>query len=118
MSVRLNHPRVCGRHAVLHRGSFFFKQKTAYEIRPRDWSSDVCSSDLVPCRKGRVLYGGQDITDVSPIEIGRASCRERGEISGVAGSLKKKTNTSQRSQAYTLRTQSHDRGRSTLVEHV
>src|ERR1043165_6921142 len=24
----------------------FFKQKTAYEIRPRDWSSDVCSSDL------------------------------------------------------------------------
>src|ERR1043165_8545464 len=24
----------------------FFKQKAAYEIRPRDWSSDVCSSDL------------------------------------------------------------------------
>src|ERR1043165_2858597 len=24
---------------------FFFKQKTAYEIRPRDWSSDVCSAD-------------------------------------------------------------------------
>src|ERR1044071_3420894 len=27
---------------------FFFKQKTAYEISTRDWSSDVCSSDL-PC---------------------------------------------------------------------
>ena len=26
---------------------FFFKQKTAYEIRNCDWSSDVCSSDLV-----------------------------------------------------------------------
>src|SRR5213596_2269161 len=26
---------------------FFFKQKTAYEIRPCDWSSDVCSSDLI-----------------------------------------------------------------------
>src|SRR5213075_1567312 len=26
---------------------FFFKQKTAYEITRRDWSSDVCSSDLV-----------------------------------------------------------------------
>jgi len=26
---------------------FFFKQKTAYEIQIRDWSSDVCSSDLV-----------------------------------------------------------------------
>src|ERR1043165_9222532 len=25
---------------------FFLNQKTAYEIRPRDWSSDVCSSDL------------------------------------------------------------------------
>src|SRR3546814_18369060 len=30
---------------------FFFKQKTAYEVRISDWSSDVCSSDLrrVPC---------------------------------------------------------------------
>src|SRR3546814_3438784 len=25
---------------------FFFKQKTAYEMRSSDWSSDVCSSDL------------------------------------------------------------------------
>src|SRR3546814_3924876 len=28
---------------------FFFKQKTAYEMRISDWSSDVCSSDLT-CR--------------------------------------------------------------------
>src|SRR3546814_20286657 len=28
------------------RGVFFFKQKTAYEMRISDWSSDVCSSDL------------------------------------------------------------------------
>src|SRR3546814_2405155 len=27
---------------------FFFKQKTAYEMRISDWSSDVCSSDLQP----------------------------------------------------------------------
>src|SRR3546814_7989856 len=27
-------------------GMFFFKQKTAYELRISDWSSDVCSSDL------------------------------------------------------------------------
>src|SRR3546814_4146634 len=27
----------------------FFKQKTAYEMRISDWSSDVCSSDLPPC---------------------------------------------------------------------
>src|SRR3546814_4699395 len=29
---------------------FFFKQKTAYELRIRDWSSDVCSSDLAMAR--------------------------------------------------------------------
>src|SRR3546814_10577330 len=28
---------------------FFLKQKTAYEMRISDWSSDVCSSDLVDC---------------------------------------------------------------------
>src|SRR3546814_13953687 len=28
-------------------GVFFFKQKTAYEMRISDWSSDVCSSDLI-----------------------------------------------------------------------
>src|SRR6059058_563481 len=28
---------------------FFFKQKTAYEMSLRDWSSDVCSSDLSDC---------------------------------------------------------------------
>src|SRR3546814_4652391 len=31
---------------------FFFKQKTAYEMRISDWSSDVCSSDLL---RGTVL---------------------------------------------------------------
>src|SRR3546814_6961070 len=32
---------------VLYVGFVFFKRKTAYEMRIRDWSSDVCSSDLV-----------------------------------------------------------------------
>src|ERR1043165_10202163 len=32
--------------AELDEAICFFNQKTAYEIRPRDWSSDVCSSDL------------------------------------------------------------------------
>src|SRR3546814_1620866 len=30
---------------------FFFKQKTAYEMRISDWSSDVCSSDLATCEQ-------------------------------------------------------------------
>src|SRR3546814_18982278 len=35
---------------------FFFKQKTAYEMRISDWSSDVCSSDLIAAM---VLGGGE-----------------------------------------------------------
>src|SRR3546814_8456863 len=35
---------------------FFFKQKTAYEMRISDWSSDVCSSDLPPTTR-RWKYG-------------------------------------------------------------
>src|SRR3546814_5452768 len=31
---------------------FFFKQKTAYEMRISDWSSDVCSSDLTSTISG------------------------------------------------------------------
>src|SRR3546814_8004238 len=35
---------------------FFFKQKTAYEMRISDWSSDVCSSDL--------FYAGQVLAEL------------------------------------------------------
>src|SRR3546814_14421297 len=33
---------------------FFFKQKTAYEMRISDWSSDVCSSDLLAALHGQL----------------------------------------------------------------
>src|SRR3546814_17890126 len=36
---------------------FFFKQKTAYEMRISDWSSDVCSSDLTYTGSGGVSIG-------------------------------------------------------------
>src|SRR3546814_8271281 len=42
---------------ILSRVFFFFKQKTAYEMRISDWSSDVCSSDLVR-RPGPAHLGG------------------------------------------------------------
>src|SRR3546814_8411641 len=35
---------------------FFFKQKTAYEMRISDWSSDVCSSDLREHHSRRARY--------------------------------------------------------------
>src|SRR3546814_5491148 len=37
---------------------FFFKQKTAYEVRISDWSSDVCSSDLNIARSFGPAIGG------------------------------------------------------------
>src|SRR3546814_581846 len=48
---------------------FFFKQKTAYELRISDWSSDVCSSDLRSEQAGvsqcmgaaSILHGGHSL---------------------------------------------------------
>src|SRR3546814_6493476 len=62
---------------------FFFKQKTAYELRISDWSSDVCSSDLngaiVARRRPGVLRDHADGIRKSArsLQIGRASCRDR-----------------------------------------
>src|SRR3546814_16238843 len=39
---------------------FFFKQKTAYEMRISDWSSDVCSSDLRVAERERAVGGQLD----------------------------------------------------------
>src|SRR3546814_13120366 len=86
------------------RSVYVFKQKTAYEVRISDWSSDVCSSDLVEGRQDqdpRLVVGGEDPPRrlepvelrhadvhehdrrvearrlVDRLELGRASCRER-----------------------------------------
>src|SRR3546814_13396739 len=47
---------------------FFFKQKTAYEMRISDWSSDVCSSDL---QIGRVIFDAADDEDHALLEQAR-----------------------------------------------
>src|ERR1043165_3614400 len=51
---------------------FFFKQKTGYEIRPRDWSSDVCSSDLGAERDAMAELGNQ-YGDVENTHLARCS---------------------------------------------
>src|SRR3546814_1523776 len=43
---------------------FFFKQKTAYEMRISDWSSDVCSSDLIKVQV-RLVSGKKRCLDIS-----------------------------------------------------
>src|SRR3546814_3033703 len=45
---------------------FFFKQKTAYEMRISDWSSDVCSSDLDDyVEQLEALFGGRLYIELS-----------------------------------------------------
>src|SRR3546814_4283506 len=51
---------------------FFFKQKTAYEMRISDWSSDVCSSDLAAEHQRR-----QRIIDHRLVEHGQKLLRDR-----------------------------------------
>src|SRR3546814_8080020 len=48
---------------------FFFKQKTAYEMRISDWSSDVCSSDLIAHRGERIDRGGNLRAAVEHVDI-------------------------------------------------
>src|SRR3546814_8037224 len=55
---------------------FFFKQKTAYEMRISDWSSDVCSSDLIA--------DGQARTDDLLVQAAAAEIRVRGRAGLVA----------------------------------
>src|SRR3546814_13209028 len=50
---------------------FFFKQKTAYEMRISDWSSDVCSSDLINLGEERYL----DIIGAKTAALFAAACR-------------------------------------------
>src|SRR6266508_220981 len=69
---------------------FFFSSRRRHTRWPRDWSSDVCSSDLA--QRGVVVESRQRVrratagadadddvlrTDTRRREIGRASCRER-----------------------------------------
>src|SRR3546814_1750306 len=51
-------------------GVFFFKQKTAYEMRISDWSSDVCSSDL----------GGFEGEDLVDDRLDRPALDQRGDL--------------------------------------
>src|SRR3546814_8506860 len=51
---------------------FFFKQKTAYEMRISDWSSDVCSSDLARLSRRALLLAAveRDAAAAAPLAAG------------------------------------------------
>src|SRR3546814_3987909 len=67
---------------------FFFKQKTAYEMRISDWSSDVCSSDLEKVKlvitvEEHTIYGGlgglvaEILSEASPRRVVRFGIEDR-----------------------------------------
>src|SRR5438132_11470489 len=78
--------------------AFFFSSRRRHTRSLCDWSSDVCSSDLATCGWTRWALRSRTSTPSAGGEqpkrtkIGRASCRERVEIWGVAGLVKKKKN--------------------------
>src|SRR3546814_9631021 len=63
---------------------FFFKQKTAYEMRISDWSSDVCSSDLplAKPRNARHRHGIADCLVARSIRGGLAAVRDQRVVVG------------------------------------
>src|SRR3546814_7088758 len=63
---------------------FFFKQKTAYEMRISDWSSDVCSSDLneaVLAQAGN--YNVSVIDQAGSDHVANVAQYSNGNVSGV-----------------------------------
>src|SRR3546814_4944622 len=61
----------------------FFKQKTAYEMRISDWSSDVCSSDLLRLQRIRLGLVGADVDHhVADFAVGLQELRVDVEIAG------------------------------------
>src|SRR3546814_9737770 len=57
---------------------FFFKQKTAYEVRISDWSSDVCSSDLVTLRRRARQHALREILRSETARVAKAADEEHG----------------------------------------
>src|SRR3546814_3665698 len=60
---------------------FFFKQKTAYEMRISDWSSDVCSSDLNSSRASIVATWMRIIQVIGAMGTSATSARHTGGAS-------------------------------------
>src|SRR3546814_4456943 len=61
---------------------FFFKQKTAYEMRISDWSSDVCSSDLLRAPAGRCPPSGARLAHTAPGHAAPLPSRAHGQAGG------------------------------------
>src|SRR3546814_3566350 len=59
---------------------FFFKQKTAYEMRISDWSSDVCSSDLARRFVARQVPDALDLDALCADEVAEVADRDMVDV--------------------------------------
>src|SRR3546814_1695977 len=64
---------------------FFFKQKTAYEMRISDWSSDVCSSDLLGDHRRALVEELLGLRGVDPAPGDDLGTGEDGAVGGAHG---------------------------------
>src|SRR3546814_17689261 len=87
---------------------FFFKQKTAYEMRISDWSSDVCSSDLDDEQPG----SDQRVTE--DLHVGRVQTAQhpftkpaRAIVAGPCGPQQECNGTRQRKEPGDCRSNAH-----------
>src|SRR3546814_6148416 len=63
---------LCGRSPLVYWNFFVFKQKTAYEMRISDWSSDVCSSDLHQIFRIYHYLGKETVQNVMALRFANA----------------------------------------------
>src|SRR3546814_1465008 len=63
---------------------FFFKQKTAYEMRISDWSSDVCSSDLDEVGKLDKKWAIFAENEAAPVDRIRVEISEIAQAAGMS----------------------------------
>src|SRR3546814_8263243 len=66
---------------------FFFKQKTAYELRISDWSSDVCSSDLDLLSKTIAQLGGKPVAAKDKYTFPTDTLKTQADVLRFAASL-------------------------------
>src|SRR3546814_8489780 len=82
---------------------FFFKQKTAYEMRISDWSSDVCSSDLPPGSRARPARAGSSVPHglrgAPPLAHGGEVCTTGRPLDGIGEVVDRKRGSQSAAQA-------------------
>src|SRR3546814_6158717 len=94
---------------------FFFKQKTAYEMRISDWSSDVCSSDLHFDEAQRQIAGSDEFDHRGEFIIIDPAHQHRVQFDAVKPSVPRRLNPAQH---FAQPVMPGDRGKARRIERI